>query len=935
MKKSNIPALSLLDPALIYHLVSKLSKTESAFEDPLDRLICSDHLQILSDFEVSGLQSNLAWYSAKNAREIAALIVDERGDIDSVKLELAITLLKENLYCYYKSGFDFSNKHLLFMLERLKDPKMKEVIKSVHGPYSPREEGVIRKTLRLSTAERVTDKRAKEALLSALFTPLRQRLGSCFATQSAIFVQREKSERFLRELKFLTERDYLPSISDGIEYQIPFCPSGGAGELFTPFLFWEKDFYELAKAPGLLAALAAISLEDKIVELLEPIAKEVALHPFETWNADRLLTRMLQHHFHVKDEEIERFKEQEERKNIALSLAGGSFTAKRGDFFDALEKAKEAFISLSENYLLRSWEYTLASFAEIKGDVATWNLFHSLGMDSRQKGGIGAAIKSALENYLQGIQGQITHYDLDYERLNSECALYEKNIAYGGHYQASYFAKRAELDRVQREREELYDKARRVASSLGFFIEFYITKLKDYFQEIYDPKIEGEVRSLLDDRPSGFRLYYKHGRQKPSTWTAITTPRSYVESLAAFFGACEVMLSHEKMMNGLHDLVTLVTGELLSFLHHRDFLENSLERLYSAYQEPMTSEPLKNLSKLKRVPWSYISGGNLETFLFAYKPEGERYKKIEIAVESPIELLTFYIEAVKDIPSSLKKRVEEDDNSSLLAFSPTHAFLFKPVWLKKAFESQHYSRTWVSDQIKEKEAFLFSQILDQDKVKLLLDDIEQQLIPSGYRLLFRGAAKQIGYPLSVMEFGHEVMRVLSYEWWMKEPSHRLAMEKAVTGLLYRKLPLHSCQEVEKKLLQVFESFECDLSNSLKTVYEERQKELRGVSLFSADRLLLMLRGMLMMATGQTRGPDDLMRTALLAMRKNQLCYPEPLLFADSNWPEVKFGFTLSPMSGALELFGFDEWGQEGFPLLEWAPYLEGRGEGKWGLFIPY
>ena len=62
--------------------------------------------------------------------------------------------------------------------------------------------------------------------------------------------------------------------------------------------------------------------------------------------------------------------------------------------------------------------------------------------------------------------------------------------------------------------------------------------------------------------------------------------------------------------------------------------------------------------------------------------------------------------------------------------------------------------------------------------------------------------------------------------------------------------------------------------------------------------------------------------------------PQPLLFADTNWPKDFFGFTLNPCTEQLEFWRFDYTGSLGVPMNDWKPYLDGSlKEPRWGIFI--
>src|SRR5258708_14991992 len=61
-------------------------------------------------------------------------------------------------------------------------------------------------------------------------------------------------------------------------------------------------------------------------------------------------------------------------------------------FREKEEEARAAFKGLVDNALLKAWEFTLASFSEIKMEFSRWNLHTSLGLHHAEEGGVGKII---------------------------------------------------------------------------------------------------------------------------------------------------------------------------------------------------------------------------------------------------------------------------------------------------------------------------------------------------------------------------------------------------------------------------------------------------------------------------------------------------------------------------------------------------------------
>jgi hypothetical protein len=108
----------------------------------------------------------------------------------------------------------------------------------------------------------LTARDVRRAVLSALLTPLRQTVGSCFATAPAIIVQREQPWQLIEDLFELLTRGRLSRVRGGEERLVPMSPSYGASLHHHPLLkVWEFTLASFAEANlelcswNLLAAL--------------------------------------------------------------------------------------------------------------------------------------------------------------------------------------------------------------------------------------------------------------------------------------------------------------------------------------------------------------------------------------------------------------------------------------------------------------------------------------------------------------------------------------------------------------------------------------------------------------------------------------------------------------------------------------------------------
>src|SRR5262249_30996339 len=139
-------------------------------------------------------------------------------------------------------------------------------------------------------------------------------------------------------------------------------------------------------------------------------------------------------------------------------------------------------------------------------------------------------------------------------------------------------------------------------------------------------------------------------------------------------------------------------------------------------------------------------------------------------IENENELLAFLIDAMKELPLSVQQMLDQDPNKSLLAFSPTHAFLCKPGWglFKQGWESDTYTYTWIRDYwVAPQKKFLDSILLDVRMMDLLIHKF-LNVIPPGYRPVAKNVLRGFDYGMSPPDFREKVLKALSYERWLQQ-----------------------------------------------------------------------------------------------------------------------------------------------------------------------
>ncbi|WP_194847566.1 hypothetical protein [Candidatus Neptunochlamydia vexilliferae] len=158
-------------------------------------------------------------------------------------LEIARTLARaiisgEEVARATQSIWDEYRLHALYYLET---KESKTLLKRFRLPVAnPYIETLIRKSVGLPEKEKIENKHLQESVISALLCPLRQIVGSCFATAPAIFIQQKQPERLLLDLYDLMMLGKMKRTFGGEEFAVPLSPKWGGRETDHPLLrAWE------------------------------------------------------------------------------------------------------------------------------------------------------------------------------------------------------------------------------------------------------------------------------------------------------------------------------------------------------------------------------------------------------------------------------------------------------------------------------------------------------------------------------------------------------------------------------------------------------------------------------------------------------------------------------------------------------------------------
>ncbi len=540
-----------------------------------------------------GPQESFCYHALVQARQIAEMLVSEKGELKQHIIARHFPIDIRG----YSDGAVVEHQQR-FLKKWQSDSRFIQKFRRFSLPLCHAfAQDVIRWTLDLSSEVKLQDFHIKRAAIAACLTPLRQSVGSCFATAPAIEVQEFYLDLFVDDLYELLSKGRLTRVVEGVEYAAPFCLSVG-----------QKNFVN--------------------------------------------------------------------------------------------------------NALLKIWEFTLASYCDIKMEFSKWNLGWSVGLPPQEPEGIGAILLRTLEEKLED-----AHKVSEKSYQDAVVALEQLRAADALAYQAG---SQEELRRIKAEAiakahhlqvcQDLYkeaqEKEKSIAGFLPFLIEHYTTFFKSFFQEIYDPEFKAESADLYEDRQAGFRLVYKHGRGDSSLWTLIYDEEQFIASLDDFFRATETPLSHfckepfEKLL--VSDMTTII----LQHLHTKQFLESCKTRA----------------RKRGRLPWAYSAGGSVEQIASLYYRKVSPLKSEQRPIQDELDLFTFIIETMKGLPPSMTNRFTKDKQEAFLFQSPTHVCLLLPGMpsFYEAWNDRGFTYTWIRDEwVAPAREFYLNQKLSKDEQREL------------------------------------------------------------------------------------------------------------------------------------------------------------------------------------------------------------------------
>lgn len=936
----------MMEPFSVEKLHSILNRklAKKIKHSELETLFSEDFHVISESIDYGGVSDSFSWRNGYFSRQLATLLIDVEGKFIETQLAQAVELSNKSCFSLFYPRLDDAifRTHIDRMLEVFyRDPQLVKTFYGIRVPHAnPIATKMIKQALFLEESAPVTIANARVAVLSALFCKLRQNIGSCFATAFAIRIQEQDPMQFLEDLTALFHYGSLKRVVEGKEYIAPMNANYGLGELKKPLFFTtatNEVLHRLAQSYPLIFSLrkgGILKMYEGKEQLLQLLSKSRIFEALqkEVLTVERIFELLILSYYQLDQKEI--IKEREKQKSIQALYSGLSEKKEIQKFEKSLQITKSAFVNLTDHALLKSWEFTLASFSEAQSQMAQWNLTTSLGLSPESASGIGQLLQKKIQERLQemnveleDLQHQINYAALQLESLQRRAneAKSESDVL---HFQANYRMQTGELNRLLGLREELHAKGTQLASYFPKILQFIQEQYKECFQEIYDPEMQEVSVGILDDMPAGFRLCFKHGRSQPGSWTIMKNLDEFIRMISEFFAYLDFASQQEPEFEQIKDELPALWRTVTHVIKDRAFQQDSFNRLAEAFHEPAPKDPLNFPERVKRKPWAYISGGQIEGLYCCYYRKQLPLNEAAVLINSPSELLSFYINTMKNAIPSINRQ------NSYLAYSPTHAFLLYPSYFLEAWQSKDSTDLWVQSWANngfKKLSEIELGVEEKEKISSLL----LANFPPSYHELLKKKFAEIFLVVRPYEYHKELLHILSYEKWVNIESIASISDR-IQSLFYEHLPFfmsNALMEKVEKVLSELSIFPKQIIDYAMHVAKQGHERIGNYQLLTAKDLLIFIQTILLGALKTNYLEFDATSMILRAMAKFGYTLFHSILVANTNWTKEYFGFLVNPGTGQIDFWRMDLYGRKGLPLSVWEPFLYGKSNKKWGIIL--
>ncbi len=913
VKMTDLPAdllASFGEEHFLEHVTEHIARIGQ--KSPLYRLLRIDEERVLCrEIERSRLQDPAAARYRRRAHLLACHLIDEKGALHKEDVENLLAIWEANGRIFYPSAAsdEAAFRQVLNILRWLcnSTEAIKKILRFSLPVANHYLEHLIRVALFLPSNHVLVHADVRRAALSACFSFLRQNAGSCFATAPAILIHAQQPEYFLNDLEELLSTARLRRVVEGEEYSVPCSPSWGVSGLKKDLLSLSSK--DIERSPGLFAALEAAQFgREKLKVLLSQIAEGKKKLYVDTFFEEAVLREN-----GLARERWELFKQG--TRFISRSLLITQRDPQEAlceSVENALNAARDMFRTMTDHPLLRGWEYTLASFSEVKMEFSRWNLYSSLGFDPNEQGGLGYALAGAIDSRIAAANKKIEEMHKSYELAFDQARMTEGMLKRASSEQearrlsAEYQSRTHHMRSLLDMRNDAHRLGSHFVNLYSFLLKQFDKRFPEYFQEIYDAEMFDPSQGIDQDSAAGFRLVYKHGRSDPSQWTLIKNGREYIDVLLDFFKMIEPEIiaacTDEAVANEIPKLIDLVIEQLRS----EEFLKSALLRMKKAHSTEKMPGNAPEMLLGEKLPWAYISGGTMETLLKTYYRGHSNISSEGRWVESAEDLLILLLETLKGVSFTASEAYRKNSDKRMLMHSPTHAFLLLPgtALFCEGWEHDSFTYTWVRDQLIEPSKKFYEKIsLKIHEAELLMEHCGKGL-PETFLHAWKGALGDSSSEIKISKLTSSAGPLLV---------------DTLDAVLFCNLPIYRGKKWKEAVSHL-------IGDGINEIPAEILHDLTAID------LLRLAKGCFLLSHGSLEQRIDLHGKVLENALKEGMIAPR-IVFADTNWPHYRFAFAWGAASNRLRLFRIEPDGETAIPMNSWEQYLNGSIHLPWAAYI--
>ncbi|MDA8773871.1 hypothetical protein N9N03_01940 [Chlamydiia bacterium] len=874
----------------------------------------------------------------QQALSLAQYLLHENGTIDTNRLLLVKTFLQHHLYPIDESLAieRLTRDHMITVCELLQDGDMQDLWGQLLSSWP---HPSFKEVMKQVSMTKYHSEKFGIALmvLSAWLMQVRQTVGSCFATAPAILIHRTQPERFLSDMIQMVQKGAIKRVVDGTEHIVPLSVSTGSGDLTRILSVTKRELTDIRLIHA-LESCDILKSYKKLSQSIDAFTKRyerlidtmISDYKHVHITVEQWLTLILQTENGIAD--ISHKNTINPKKSSSDDLDIKSIDPKQTKYHlytQQLTRVKGVYAMLIEHPLIKSWEYTLASFSETESKLCLWNLFTTLGMnDHRDDGSFAQCLHQLLQQKVDHCQQEaqlchdkyttlFQHAQTIKSRLNNVDT--KKDAQW---VSMQYQSQKGEAQHWLTQRDSYRRKAKIFSDIYQWLIQYLIDAVKHYFQEVYDPSLSSDKRDYHDDHAAGFRLVYKINATATSTWTPIHTQDEFIDAIARFLGMIEHELQHEEALQFVKREFQGIMTSLIQFIRGDHFISTAVQRLDCESKDSASHYDKRHFDQITQKPWAFTSGGTMDGFLKNYYRLREAPSKSTTWVDSVTDLWVFFIDTLRHLPRWKQDVFIEDPKKGMLMHSPTHACLLLPgvkpfvdSWL-----TDDYPYTWIRDHYCEPSASFYATIRLNTAQQLFLLDLWVVEFPYiSPKQIHKWVTNHLMNPYT---FRDHIRAELNQ---LRIPNAQSAiLLSRLDSILFKHLPFVNNKQYKEIQLYINKQM-----NRLGCQLVPQSLE----SIMSIGQCHETISRMLVKAVGSRYTHDDLMRLMKAAFRAAGCWSPTPVRFADTNWTHYDFAFCWNPGTDKLEIWAIHPYTRNGYSMTSWEKYTNGQvREAMWGVY---